>query len=576
MKQQFNTLAAWHEEVIKVHQSHKQKFSETREFINQLKSENTELKAKLAEYSMKCQSPTPLIKELKNCMAPLKQDDVHWTTAPTQSLKELQQQPLSPDKLLKKLDLNYEDKNLKTNVQVPKENVTGEPCSSSNDFSLLNQPSLVNDDSKSQRCIDEQNWKQNDVRYQRQLVASLNEELQFGLQNVSTPVPIATDLLENHTANPTCAKISQNVKHHYNTLTSLVNCYANHSRQCTSIQDCLQECSDILNVFDDSKILVQATTESHVMPPKEIQFYASKLLKCRSKLMDEQLRIISHRQELIKVLDEIQIFSDYDSSFYELETMNEEHAKFCTLQNQTAKTHETLEDATNAQKCIEEKKKLLELEKRNLEEKRKTLDEERESLVVQRQSLNAKVEELQSEQSLLSQERMLLNQQHLLYEAQKKSLLCEKKVLQSNNEELIQQVDNLNTKLASKEQELDDLKMEINTFKKEIEKMYPLKMQLDVFENDFKEEREARQALLQEKETLLQHINGLQQRNQLLETAVRGTFNSTEPTSHEENSQSQVSKDNLTASPFVCPVCCTSFLTVEPLQVHVEECLNSN
>lgn len=47
MKQQFNTLTMWQEEVTKVHQSHKEKFAETKELINHLKKENTELKTKL-------------------------------------------------------------------------------------------------------------------------------------------------------------------------------------------------------------------------------------------------------------------------------------------------------------------------------------------------------------------------------------------------------------------------------------------------------------------------------------------------------------------------------------------------
>ena len=48
MKQQFNTLAMWQEEVTKVHLSHKQQFAETKELINHLKKENTELKYKFS------------------------------------------------------------------------------------------------------------------------------------------------------------------------------------------------------------------------------------------------------------------------------------------------------------------------------------------------------------------------------------------------------------------------------------------------------------------------------------------------------------------------------------------------
>lgn len=48
MKQQFNVLASWQEEIMRLHQNHKKKFGETRELINYLKKENTELKMKLA------------------------------------------------------------------------------------------------------------------------------------------------------------------------------------------------------------------------------------------------------------------------------------------------------------------------------------------------------------------------------------------------------------------------------------------------------------------------------------------------------------------------------------------------
>ncbi|XP_017788503.1 PREDICTED: optineurin-like [Habropoda laboriosa] len=48
MKHQFNTLATWQEEIMKVHQNHKKKFAETRELINYLKKENTELKVRLS------------------------------------------------------------------------------------------------------------------------------------------------------------------------------------------------------------------------------------------------------------------------------------------------------------------------------------------------------------------------------------------------------------------------------------------------------------------------------------------------------------------------------------------------
>lgn len=48
MKQQFNTLVNSQEEIMKIHQTHKKKFSETRELISYLKKENNEFKMRLA------------------------------------------------------------------------------------------------------------------------------------------------------------------------------------------------------------------------------------------------------------------------------------------------------------------------------------------------------------------------------------------------------------------------------------------------------------------------------------------------------------------------------------------------
>lgn len=47
MKGQFNKLMSWQEELMKVHENHKRKFSETRNMIRLLQEENMELKTKL-------------------------------------------------------------------------------------------------------------------------------------------------------------------------------------------------------------------------------------------------------------------------------------------------------------------------------------------------------------------------------------------------------------------------------------------------------------------------------------------------------------------------------------------------
>ena len=48
MKQQFNVLASWQEQIMSIHEIHKKKFLDTTDLINYLKMENTELKIKLS------------------------------------------------------------------------------------------------------------------------------------------------------------------------------------------------------------------------------------------------------------------------------------------------------------------------------------------------------------------------------------------------------------------------------------------------------------------------------------------------------------------------------------------------
>nr|CAD7462522.1 unnamed protein product [Timema tahoe] len=70
MRQQFHTLVKWQEEVLKVHQNHKEKFAETRDLIHKLRNENEELKKCIAE--MKSESSTfsiALEQQTEDCQA---------------------------------------------------------------------------------------------------------------------------------------------------------------------------------------------------------------------------------------------------------------------------------------------------------------------------------------------------------------------------------------------------------------------------------------------------------------------------------------------------------------------------
>ncbi|XP_078053234.1 uncharacterized protein LOC144478825 isoform X2 [Augochlora pura] len=69
MKQQFNSVASWQEEIMKIYENHKKKFAETKELVNCLKKENAELKSKITSGSNSLESAYELfsINEVQNC-----------------------------------------------------------------------------------------------------------------------------------------------------------------------------------------------------------------------------------------------------------------------------------------------------------------------------------------------------------------------------------------------------------------------------------------------------------------------------------------------------------------------------
>ncbi|XP_071445231.1 optineurin-like [Hetaerina americana] len=71
MKKQFDTLVTWQEEVFKVHQNHKQKFEETKELIVKLKTENADLRKVLVDLQS-AQHSSPDIAKLQAENATLK------------------------------------------------------------------------------------------------------------------------------------------------------------------------------------------------------------------------------------------------------------------------------------------------------------------------------------------------------------------------------------------------------------------------------------------------------------------------------------------------------------------------
>lgn len=136
--------------------------------------------------------------------------------------------------------------------------------------------------------------------------------------------------------------------------------------------------------------------------------------------------------------------------------------------------------------------------------------------------------------------------------------------------ELEEQVTSANTRLAvaeemvlSKQVDITELQTEIARLEKCLETMPILKAQMELFRSDFEAEREARQTLAGEKDTLQQEIR-------LLKRQLEGTV---------ENSFVSVSghpSDDVVVTSFECPKCNLAFQSNDALNNHLDVCLTQH
>ncbi|XP_057370035.1 NF-kappa-B essential modulator-like [Daphnia carinata] len=142
--------------------------------------------------------------------------------------------------------------------------------------------------------------------------------------------------------------------------------------------------------------------------------------------------------------------------------------------------------------------------------------------------------------------------------------------LKKNYLELEEQVTSANTRLVvaeemvlSKQVDITELQSEISRMEKCLETMPILKAQMELFRSDFEAEREARQTLAGEKDTLEQEIR-------LLKRQLEGTV---------ENSFVSVSgdpSDDVVMTSFECPKCNLAFQSNDALNNHLDVCLTQH
>ncbi|XP_012228357.1 optineurin-like isoform X2 [Linepithema humile] len=479
MKQQFQTLAIWQEEVMKVHQNHKQKFAETRKLISQLKQENTDLQTKLLQWQQIENmgfEPISAISESTSISIP---DQIEF------------QQSMLSKVMISKMDIEackqyttsekFTEKGLyKSPDQLKVEKELESAMKSLNCNSCETSEQIV----EHQECS-ECSVKQQEIACLKESIALLQQRLQCTLSSISY------DLSES-SSDSNRQKFIQSMKQYNDIYHELTACFVGQIERFPVIEKNLKEITDILMVLDDDPSKMQ------------LHQYREKLCHFCKHLADEQVKIITDRQILVKSQNQFQkILSDYNSILYELEITIDENAKLNVLKDNT--TRESLQKSGEMERIkqdrqlFEEKKRTFDQEKNHLEEEKKSLEKQKKSLDVERDSLYDERKLLAQEKISLNEEKMSLDQQSQLYEDCEKSLQNEKKTLQHQFEKLLNETNFLKQELEEKNEEFKEV---LEHLAQSTEEINLLRSQLTLYEEDFQHEKKLKEALLEEKSKL--------------------------------------------------------------------------
>ncbi|GLV40567.1 hypothetical protein CBL_04368 [Carabus blaptoides fortunei] len=138
-----------------------------------------------------------------------------------------------------------------------------------------------------------------------------------------------------------------------------------------------------------------------------------------------------------------------------------------------------------------------------------------------------------------------------------------------------------NKVLLEKTELIDNLHEEVCKLKIENETIPILKTQVDVYQADFNQERDARNQLKEEKERIADDLRHLQRRNQqLLEEVEKYQEGFVHVQNQQQSQQSSVSQQSREQSPplatFTCPLCNSRHRTLRALEEHVDTCLQNS
>jgi hypothetical protein len=239
--------------------------------------------------------------------------------------------------------------------------------------------------------------------------------------------------------------LEKNVEFYNTKLAELSKFFASQSCRYMQIKNILQECINIIDIFNDWEVL-----PNNIISNVEVKNYKDKLCSYRKKFIDEQLEVINDRQTIIRVQKQFQkILADYASIIYEFEILKDENLKLTTMQDKLTEEHTQklleMENHISKEKEIfyNEKRDLL-TEQLKLEMIKKLVDEEKKKNLTEYSVLLLEKEKLSEEKKNLLHEKSSLDFQSKMYEAEEGTLQKEKKILEKKCEDLSNEIHTLN------------------------------------------------------------------------------------------------------------------------------------
>ncbi|XP_076167338.1 uncharacterized protein LOC143146698 isoform X2 [Ptiloglossa arizonensis] len=462
IKRQFNTLANWQEEIMKVHQNHKKKFTETTELINYLKKENTELKMKLSTGTINTEMEYQIINmnQLNN--------NIKEISIPRTELQESQEfqklVPLLADELNTCIECRIlsDTENLLTTSNIMNSQLEQATTSKSNDSNYLNhcpdcdiyqQFKNTNNCTECEKCI----IKDKEISTLKESVVLLK----LNLQHATLPAQF-------------CIKSSANqkVQQYIEKLFKLNICFDKQVNHCILIEKYLKEFKEAYeNTLNKSDSKIKDHDCRCLSTSRNFHSHQN-LRASYKKLIEEQQKFMEGKENAFVLQNEFQeAMLECISIPYELETMlSESIVKNNVTSESIQGAIESKEENTGAKQLLEENSTLLVKERESSEEEKKLFNI---------QKTNLKKEKPSSDhQSQLSEK-----------------LEASKAKLKVQFDQLIDELTIVHENIQNKDFQLKEEQKIVERNQMEAKLMQE---QLKVYEEDFEREKSIKESLLAE------------------------------------------------------------------------------